>query len=836
MAKFRRIISICLVLCMFASALPMQILAADVTETTSTETTTEGGVTTVVTTTTTTTVDEDTTTVTVTIDTVKSGTDETGANVEYHETSSETTVSTTSGATTETTEKWEKDGGETLTWDEIPEGIEAPEVKDVTVGIIPGEETTSGDMQTVTTVTGDVKEGDDDLVYDYTETTVTVEKEVTVTTSDAVITIHDSSTGNSSDEASGLIGVAPVYDETDNAVYKSDGKLDDNYGKIGVFDRNWLSMSNGDPSKWVDENGNSIMPEDADFRYVGTGEHSIYWTAAVYVEYEKELDENGNVKLDENGEPIYAKDENGDPIIKCIRRKQGEDVTTGKPVADGYVTTELPAEITFMPAYDYYNGSRPTTFMLMDEAGNTVFGYCCDMLTGADKGKWYTFSNLEDCDYYASEESQDHVRSIVMNGYWGTSDIPDENGEYELGSLELMKQNLRDAINNGEMENTTMEFPVLGEDGKPVLDEEGNPVMETKSMLELIDGLTEGEALLATQAAIWSYSNGSYNVQTGKDGSIIIDPDGRKWNHYANETGKFTNGECMDDYGSARVDFLYLWLINLDTDEESTIIINEQNFIEDMSLTVGDKIDEEEVTDENGNTVTNGIYETAMNFTLAFIPGPNDDLLMQLKYTDMDGKEVTVVRRLAGTNEEGESWDTIAPNEDGSYTISGLKLSENKDFNFDLRLEGTQYLEHGVYVYESVDGRDDSQTMVGIAQGEREVDISMGVTVSFSVDEENKVVAQRHWHDEYDPTDLEEEPEDPEDPPVVPDEEQPEPPVFVVNVEEDDAIVIEEEPVPLADAPKTGSNTFIWFALVLVAGLALTAVKIRSKKYAHETF
>ncbi|MBQ3107896.1 MAG: thioester domain-containing protein, partial [Firmicutes bacterium] len=314
------------------------------------------------------------------------------------------------------------------------------------------------------------------------------------------------------------------------------------------------------------------------------------------------------------------------------------------------------------------------------------------------------------------------------------------DGTYQLGSLEGIKQSLRDAVANGELENTSMEFPVLDEAGNPVVDEEGNPVMETKTVLDLIDGLTEGEALLATQAAIWSYSNGSYNVQSGKDGMTIIDPDGYKWNHLASETGKFSNGECMDDYGSARVDFLYTWLINLDTEENSTVVINEQNHFEDMTLTVGEQVGEEEAVDENGETVTNGIYETALNFTLAFIPTENDDLLMQLKYTDADGIEHVVVRRLAGENEEGEDYSTILPDENGTYTISGLKLSENKEFNFDLRLEGTQYLENGVYVYQAVGGREESQTMVGIAQGEREVDISVGMTVEFSVDEKENVV------------------------------------------------------------------------------------------------
>jgi len=316
----------------------------------------------------------------------------------------------------------------------------------------------------------------------------------------------------------------------------------------------------------------------------------------------------------------------------------------------------------------------------------------------------------------------------------------------------------------------------------------------------------------------------------------IIDPDGYKWNHDYMETGKFTNKECMDDYGSARVDFLYTWLINLDTEENSTVVINEQNHFEDMTLTVGEQVGEEEAVDENGETVTNGIYETALNFTLAFIPTENDDLLMQLKYTDADGIEHVVVRRLAGENEEGEDYSTILPDENGTYTISGLKLSENKEFNFDLRLEGTQYLENGVYVYQAVGGREESQTMVGIAQGEREVDLSVGMTVEFSVDEKENVVINRSWHNAHDPiTEEVFEPIPDEEDEEEEEEELPPAPVFEVNVDGGDTVVILDEEVPLADAPKTGSDAIIWVALSIFAAMGMAATRfINTKK--HKTF
>ena len=39
---------------------------------------------------------------------------------------------------------------------------------------------------------------------------------------------------------------------------------------------------------WKDKDGNSLMPEDADLRFLGTGEHTTYYAAVAYVVYEKD--------------------------------------------------------------------------------------------------------------------------------------------------------------------------------------------------------------------------------------------------------------------------------------------------------------------------------------------------------------------------------------------------------------------------------------------------------------------------------------------------------------------------------------------------------------------
>jgi len=237
-----------------------------------------------------------------------------------------------------------------------------------------------------------------------------------------------------------------------------------------------------------------------------------------------------------------------------------------------------------------------------------------------------------------------------------------------------------------------------------------------------------------------------------------------------------------------------------------------------MSITVHDK-----VADHANNADTNNdndVYNTDLNFKLAFIPGDKDDLLVQISYIDLDGNEQTIVKRLAGENSDGRQADTILPDEEGVYTITGLQLAENSDFTFDLRLEGTQYLEQGVYIYTAQGGIDKSQTMVGMAEGNSYVDISLGVTVSFDVDENNKVVAERHWHSEGDPN---------YEPPTYID---PEPVPLAVEPDGEDEIVIEEEPVPLAQAPGTGSNSAIIAVIAVISGLCLVALMLSKKRRA----
>jgi len=141
-------------------------------------------------------------------------------------------------------------------------------------------------------------------------------------------------------------------------------------------------------------------PEGYPFKYVGHGDYSGHYISHVRVVYAK--DEAGNV----------MKDADGNYVIDHL-----EHAGSGTHLYYGNeLTTNLDGP------YHYATGTRPQQFLLMDEAGNSYYGYCIDLATGAESSTWYALANLEDNDYYATQEAEDHVRGIVFNGYWGTEE------------------------------------------------------------------------------------------------------------------------------------------------------------------------------------------------------------------------------------------------------------------------------------------------------------------------------------------------------------------------------------------------------------------------------
>lgn len=410
--------------------------------------------------------------------------------------------------------------------------------------------------------------------------------------------------------------------------------------------------------------------------------------------------------------------------LKVLRDYITYKKVDGKPVKDengNYIIEKIETKVDNTPMQ---------IALRKDENGEYeyFFGYCIDSDTEAQDGAWYKVSNLHDNDYYPDPAAAGMLRAVVTNGYWGTKE--------GMGSIAQIKALIRQAC---------------GEDAVITVDTDDKGGRATYKIADIIEGLTESEALAATQAAIWSFANGDSNTRDGKDGYIAHGP----VNVYKPNPNRNAYVREYIPESDARAMAVFNWLRSLepiaDTADDVDTVINGQNSIDNISLTVGSKVkDHADNMDENDD---NDVYGADLNFSLAIVPDPEkDDLLVYLldgegnPIKDKDGNHV--VKRLAGKNSEGRVADTIQPDENGVYTLKNLQLSENSDFKFDLHLEGAQYLNKGVYIYTAHGGSDKSQSVVGIAEGTQTVDVSVGMTIRFDAQETKRVTAERTWHNE----------------------------------------------------------------------------------------
>ena len=478
-------------------------------------------------------------------------------------------------------------------------------------------------------------------------------------------------------------------------------------------------------------------------------------------------------------------------------------------------------------------------FVLVDKDGNEHYVYCADFAVSPQAGFRYDMENVEDAGYYDSEAA--HIRAIAQNGYWGTSE--------GAGSLDAVKRMLVDAYNNGE------------------IDRENYGGLATAWGFDTY--LTDGMALAATQAALWTFGN---------SGNMMIDRDDPFTSYYQAVGGK--NWRELDSREWALTKALYDYLIaQTEAPTDKNTLINENNFATNASLTVGQR-------DEDS-----GKYEADLTFTLAVMPDmESDDLLVHVVVNG----EIVETRRLAG-DDSGTQYGVVPRSEDGSYTLSGLKLADG--VNIDLRLTGTQNIGEGVYLftsevstepvgYENGEPVFSSQTFVGMESGRQSVDLS--VSLNFTVNEaaaeivtENASTTERKvdttetartdtatttggwtetavtvttvqqndqewevtWEKDYTYPDPEtpekpEEPETPDTPPVEEDIPEEDVPQTDIPVEDEPPVEIPDEEVPttdipIADVPQTGDDSGMWYILLMasLAGLAVMGcLEIRDKR------
>lgn len=430
---------------------------------------------------------------------------------------------------------------------------------------------------------------------------------------------------------------------------------------------------------------------------------------------------------------------------------------------------------------------QPHQFVLENEAGEKFYVYCADFEVDPELTFRYSMENLEDADYY-NDAAAARIRAIAMNGYWGTSE--------GVGSLDAVKKLMEDSGLFTQKE---------------------------------IDSLTPGEALTATQAAIWKYGNSG----STKFGSDIV--------------GAYYNGSSFNyNYSNATVQKLYDYLITLSEDAtDSTTLITENHFATEASITVGDKA--EDVLANLDDNDDNDVYNTSVSFSLLVEPDKKSD---DLVVTVLDGSNNVIRKvRLAGdsSNDDASVFGTVTKDGD-MYTINDLQIAEG--VNITLNLAGTQHLDKGVYLYTSEIREDESsQTFVGLAEGDRDVDLSVNlkfevtdpqaniettytsqstskvdtridsktdtrtetvvttdIKVITTVTEETKRAWDSEWTKEYE---------------------------YEYDVEphndDGDLTEIEDEDVALADAPKTGDISMLWAVLALASVSGMFLLKKREE-------
>lgn len=669
---------------------------------------------------------------------------------------------------------WETDGTETKEWTEEDSGDKAGQPK-VDVNLVPGE-TTTGTASTTET-TGDVQKGEDDKQYHYTETTTT-DRTVTANTSDIVV-----SESESNDFTMGGLHVEEKPGAEDLHWYAD----------VPMYTKYFDQVTFGDETRYVP-------------RFNRTEDQMCNELLGFYDKVVTEsTDADGNVVTDADGNVVTV-------TTYVPRAEPGKTVVNGGRGGQFVLTNRADASsYTILFADGAKNDA--CTIGVVDIFGNLLVTYCMDEVTNTTGGVAYVMENLKDADYFeGTEEEQqaakDQVRAIALKGYWGTTE--------GMGSLTQIKADLKAFIENNPDFTFTYSDPSSISDGEAE-SMKFNAGEDKDYLLQLIEKLNEAGAVTVTQSAIWEFGRGEANPEiVYKNSALESDPE-------------FNYALAMFR------EYLLNPAIQEEDDPKETIIYDQDSFLveDSLKLSVGDKIEGSEFNADADDT--NDEYNVDLSFKLVVAPGEDDDLIVCL----VDDKN-TIIRkaRIAGEAAEGETSDEIVIAEDGSYTFTNVPLRENSDIAFNLKLEGIQYLEKGVYIYKSLktDGTSDydyKQTLIGVAQGSHEVDVTTAFTVNFSVDENNHVVSKTVWHDEYDPSDPSHDPSDPPEPPTR------EPRTWnppQINRLANDDVVINEEPIPLASPAITGDSTGLWVALFLTVAFAMVAVNLFDKKRQHEAF
>ena len=308
-------------------------------------------------------------------------------------------------------------------------------------------------------------------------------------------------------------------------------------------------------------------------------------------------------------------------------------------------------------------------YKLKGSDGKTYYTYCADVATDANTKRVYNGQNVEDASYYTEEDAK-HIRFICLNGYWGSSE--------GFGSLDYFTG---------------------------MLTEKGVLTSEEASLL------TPGEAITATQAAIWKFGNSENRLHV--DDSIVTGP--------ALISYSFTNLDWAwrDNYienTGNRIKKIYDYLISGSADPSADITV----LTKDNALT-GVSVEVLERTSEGGDS-GHDTYSVKISFSIGVEILPTDSLVVTLT---QDGAVLATVELVSGVMD---------------YTTERVELKENTQIK--LSLSGSRELGTGVYIFSSDDPTKD-QTLVGVASGTQYVGLEKPLSFDVIYECEAAVSAEK---------------------------------------------------------------------------------------------
>ena len=343
---------------------------------------------------------------------------------------------------------------------------------------------------------------------------------------------------------------------------------------------------------------------------------------------------------------------------------------------------------------------QPHQFIIYDDSGQAHYVYCADFEVSPRNGANYGETVIDGSNtvgQWSDDEEENKkiaqkVQAIALSGYWGTSS--------GTGSLASVKEMMIEAIRKGAIEGIREEDVAL---------------------------LTDGMALTATQAAIWSHATSGQPINSD-------DPFGQY-----NLNGKVNQGNAdiyfKDGTNEERVaTALYNYLRSLDPQESYQT--KEIKTITETSITVKELATEDgkpvvvKPADTDENTAYQ--YKTDVSFVLETVPSQiNDDLLVVIK--DQNGKQIGSWR-LVGDDSKDETKGIIGKvvaGDNGKYTIPDVVLAEGVTIT--LSLKGTQLADKSAYLITAKDASGESnnewsQTFVGVKDVQRDINVSVDLT------------------------------------------------------------------------------------------------------------